>query len=137
MINIFLDDIRIPNMSHNSERGIPTLSSSDNWIIVRDYQSFIDLINNQFDEINIISFDHDLACFDIDGNELTGKDATNYLIDYCMDNNKKLPNWYVHSDNSTGRENIIQLILNFLRKVEGRTIDFKYYNKGIIDNRPV
>lgn len=137
-MKIFLDDIRTPNMSHNNERGISTLSDTSKWVIVRDYNNFINLIDNEFDNIELISFDHDLACYDDNGNELTGKDAVNYVVDYCMDNNKSFPNWYVHSDNSTGRENIIKTILNFLNRIEGKDIsNFRYYNKGIINNNLV
>ncbi len=137
-MKIFLDDIRIPNMSHNDERGISVLSDTNKWIITRDYKSFTKIIDNEFDNIELISFDHDLACYDDDGNELTGKDAVNYVVDYCMDNNKKFPDWYVHSDNTAGRENIIKTILNFLNRIEGKDISgFRYYNKGIINNNLV
>jgi hypothetical protein len=125
-------------MSHNDERGISILSDASKWVIVRDYNSFINLINTKFDDIELISFDHDLACYDNDGNELTGKDAVNYVVDYCMDNDKKFPYWYVHSDNTTGRENIIKTILNFLNRIEGKDVsNFRYYNKGIINNKLV
>ena len=63
-MNIFLDDLRVPNMSHNSGKGLGTTYSDENkWIIVRNYFDFIDLINKNFDDINLISFDHDLACY--------------------------------------------------------------------------
>ena len=89
MINIFLDDIRIPSMSHNVGKGLGVdYSDKDKWIIVRDYFDFIDLVDKHFGEISLISFDHDLACYK-DGVEYTGKSAVDYLIDYCLDNNKK------------------------------------------------
>ena len=133
---LFLDDIRNPNMSHNSKKGLGTdYSPIDKWIIVRDYFYFIDIINNHFNEIKLISFDHDIACVK-DGREYTGKDAANYLINYCLDNNKKFPDWYVHTDNTSGRENIIGIIINYLRFVEGKDIsNFKYYHNGIVNER--
>lgn len=129
-MNLYLDDRRIPKMSHDSGKG---LGSTFKWTIVRDYFQFIDLIDNHFDEIDLVSFDHDLGCFK-DDQEFTGKTAVNYLINYCLDNNKKFPNWFVHTDNTCGRENIIGIILNYLNKVEGIDISkFRYYHSGIVN----
>jgi hypothetical protein len=137
-MNIFLDDIRIPSMSHNVSKGLGVdYSDKDKWVIVRDYFDFIDLVDKHFDEIDLISFDHDLACYK-DGVEFTGKSAVDYLINYCLDNNKNFPNWYAHTDNTSGKRNIIGAVLNFLDKVEGKNItNFRYYNSGIINNKPV
>ena len=138
MINIFLDDIRIPSMSHNVSKGLGMdYSNKDKWVIVRDYFDFIDLVDKHFDEIDLISFDHDLACYK-DGVEYTGKSAVDYLIDYCLDNNKKFPDWYAHTDNTSGKRNIIGAILNYINKVEGKDItNFRYYHNGIVNNKPV
>lgn len=138
MINIFLDDIRIPSMSHNVSKGLGVdYSNKDKWVIVRDYFGFIDLVDKYFDEIDLISFDHDLACYK-DGVEFTGKSAVDYLIDYCLDNNKKFPDWYAHTDNTSGKRNIIGAVLNYINKVEGKDItNFRYYHNGIVNNKPV
>jgi hypothetical protein len=138
MINIFLDDIRIPSMSHNVSKGLGVdYSDKDKWVIVRDYFDFVDLVDKHFDDIDLISFDHDLACYR-DGVEFTGKSAVDYLINYCLDHNKNFPNWYAHTDNTSGKINIIGAVLNFLDKVEGKNItNFRYYNNGIINNKPV
>ena len=137
-MNIFLDDIRIPSMSHNVSKGLGVdYSDKDKWVIVRDYFDFIDLVDKNFDKIDLISFDHDLACYK-DGVEYTGKSAVDYLIDYCLDNHKKFPDWYAHTDNTSGKRNIIGAILNFLDKVEGKDItNFRYYHNGIVNNKPV
>lgn len=133
-LNIFLDDIRTPEMSHNSNKG---LGASVKWIIVRDYFDFVKIIDDNFDKIGIISFDHDLACFKND-KEYTGKDAVNYLINYCLTNNKLFPNWYTHTDNITGRYNMIGIIKNYLEKIEGFDLsDFRYYHRGIVNNKYV
>ena len=96
---------------------------------------FID--DKYFDKIDLISFDHDLACYK-DGVEYTGKSAVDYLIDYCLDNNKNFPDWYAHTDNTSGKRNIIGAVLNFLDKVEGKDItNFRYYHNGIVNNKPV
>lgn len=137
-MNLYLDDLRVPSMSNSEGRGLGSAySSPDKWVIVRDYFEFVDIINNSFDDINLISFDHDLACYK-DGKEYTGKDAANYLIDYCLDNNKKFPNWFVHSDNTSGKSNIISVIINYLNKVEGvDTSKFRYHHNGIINGLAV
>lgn len=133
-MNLFLDDIRVPNMAHNLSKGLGiNFSDENNWTIVRDYFEFIKIINSNLDSIKLISFDHDLACY-ADGKEFTGKDAANYLINYCIDNNKKLPNWYVHSDNTSGKKNITSLMINYMKSVEKiNTDNFKYYHNGFIN----
>jgi hypothetical protein len=135
---IFLDDIRIPSMSHNVSKGLGVdYSDKDKWVIVRDYFDFIDLVDKHFDKIDLISFDHDLACYK-DGVEYTGKSAVDYVINYCLDHNKNFPDWYAHTDNTSGKRNIIGAVLNFVNKVEGKNItNFRYYNNGIVNNKPV
>ena len=133
-INIFLDDIRMPNMSHNVSKGLgQEYSDKNKWIIVRNYFEFIDLVNKRFDDIYLVSFDHDLACYKNDV-EYTGKTAVDYLINYCLDNNKKLPNWYAHTDNTSGRQNIRGTILNYLERVENfDTSSVRYFHNGILN----
>jgi len=88
-MNLFLDDIRTPDMAHHSGKGLgPAYSSENKWVIARDYFDFVDIVNKHFDEIELVSFDHDLACYK-DGVEYTGKTAADYLVNYCLDNDKK------------------------------------------------
>lgn len=129
-------------MSHNQNMGLgPGFSNSSKWVIVRNYFDFVEIIDNNFDSINLISFDHDLACFKkINGikEEFTGKSAADYVINYCMVNDKKFPNWYVHTDNTVGRGNIIGYILNYLKVIEKVDVsNFRYYHSGIINDRLV
>lgn len=133
-ISVFLDDIRMPNMSHNVGKGLGAEYSDKNkWIIVRDYFEFIDLVNKRFDDIDLVSFDHDLACYK-DGVEYTGKTAVDYLINFCLDNDKPFPNWYAHTDNTSGRQNIRGTILNYLDKVENVDIsNVRYFHNGILN----
>lgn len=137
-MNIYLDDIRIPKMSHNKDSGLgENYSKKENWIIVRDYFEFKKLIDNNLSEINLISFDHDLASFD-HNKEFTGKDAVNYLIEKLLDTNIEFPNWYVHSDNTSGRKNIIGIILSYLKSVENKDIsNFRYHHKGMYNGEPI
>jgi hypothetical protein len=139
-MNIFLDDKRVPNMSHNRDKGLGVAYSDESkWVIVRDYFEFVDLINKSFDKIKLISFDHDLACFKKIGGvreEYTGKTAADYLINFCLDNNKKFPGWYVHTDNTSGRGNIIGSITNYLKVIEGCDMSqFRYYHNGMFNKK--
>ena len=136
--NLFLDDNRSPDMAHSVGRGLGAkYSTEDKWVIVRNYFEFVNIIDNNFDEIKLISFDHDLSCFKkIKGvrEEFTGKTAADYLINYCLEHNKKFPNWYVHTDNTSGRGNIIGAILNYLKVIEETDVsEFRYYNSGILN----
>ena len=59
---------------------------------------------------DLISFDNDLGI----GNG-EGYDCAKWLVEYCMNNNVHLPEWYVHSTNPVAQENINQLLLNFTK----------------------
>lgn len=135
-MNLFLDDIRIPGVSHNAKKGLGLdYLPTKKWVIVRDYFSFVDIINKHFDEIKLVSFDHDLGCVK-DGKEYTGKDAVDYLINYCLDHNKKFPDWYTHTDNTSGRENMIGTITSYLKNVEGKDLsEFRYFHNGIFNDK--
>lgn len=119
---VFLDDKRKDaTIVHNNHRGLGIgVGRANNWVIARDYFQFIEILKSNFDQIDFISFDHDISSYDMDEKELTGKDAAQFLIDYCMDNGKKLPDWFVHSDNTGGNRNIRQLLTNYMYRVEGR-----------------
>jgi hypothetical protein len=135
---VFLDDIRTPGMAHNQERGLGTqYGRPDSWTIAKDFFEFTDIVDKNIDKITFVSFDHDLAC-ERGGKEYTGKDAADYLISKCLDLGKDFPDFYVHSDNTSGRQNIISVILNYLKHVEGfDNSDFRYFHKGLINKKPV
>ena len=59
---------------------------------------------------DLISFDNDLGI----GNG-EGYDCAKWLVEYCMNNNVHLPEWYVHSTSPVAQENINQLLLNFTK----------------------
>jgi hypothetical protein len=131
-MKIFLDDIREVTMSHNPNKGLGIVTD---FVIVRNDKDFIKLVDENINQITLVSFDHDLACFN-DDNEFTGKTACEYLIDKLLEVGRKFPDWYVHSDNTSGRENIIGLILNYLRKIEGvDTSDYKYFHRGMVNGK--
>lgn len=94
MKKLYLDDLRM----------IP-----EGFFCVRSYAEFVIFI-----KINglpdFISFDHDL------GLEESGFDCAKWLVDYCLDYNKKLPDFKVHSQNPVGKQNIESLLNNFKKK---------------------
>ena len=72
---LFLDDKRKDaTIVHNNVRGLGAgVGKANNWVIARDYHQFVDILKNNFDHINFISFDHDISSYDINEKELTGK----------------------------------------------------------------
>jgi hypothetical protein len=141
MKKLFLDDMRMPEDCKNFVKrlGSSTLYFKDNvdWDIVRTYNQFVEWIEkNGLPEL--ISFDHDLADEHIQyyfGNgghknpptykdepefmEKTGMSCAKWLVDYCIDNKKTLPNFLVHSANPYGRENIKGLLESFKKHQSG------------------
>ena len=111
MRKLYLDDIRVPK--------------TDGWDIVRTYEDFVGWItkNGIPDEV---SFDHDLAEINYDPStftetfkyyEKTGYDAAKWLCEYCWTNGLPIPKYNVHSANPVGRDNILQLLENFVEKL--------------------
>lgn len=119
---LFLDDKRNPvhcitYMHHRIGWKNPIYLQND-WVICRNYECF----KNTLEDMGLpefVSFDHDLAIehydpllvesgiYSYDGfGEKTGYDCAKYLVDYCMRNKLKLPEYAVHSMNSVGTENI-------------------------------
>ncbi len=126
---LWLDDIRNPNDSDWLKFSPIDKPYETFW--VKSYVEFISWINdNGLPEA--ICFDHDLADnfelrkdYDInswfnleEGKEYTGYDCTKWLVDYCMDNNEKLPLWAIQSANPVGAENINNYLLNY-KKIKG------------------
>ena len=130
-INIFLDDERDPQFVKNKLGD----NFPQDWKVIRNYFDFVNFVDQNFDNIKLVSFDHDIQSFDQSGKEFTGKDAADYMITKCLDTGRDFPDFYVHSMNNTGKQNILGIILNYLRKVEGKKIDFMYYNSGIVNNQ--
>ncbi len=114
--NLFLDDIRIPPMAYGIVpfEGYRTLS----WIIVRDYEEFVKCISDR-GLPEIVSFDHDLADEHYTQSavytERTGDSCARWLVEYCVLHGYGLPDWYVHSMNPIGRENIKSTLQSFER----------------------
>ena len=116
---LFLDDIRDPIHAYGYTNFGHFLTKE--WDIVRNYDQFVDYIHKNGLPI-FIAFDHDLAeihyginFWDDHANntEKTGYDCAKYVIEYCMNNNLKLPEFYVHSMNPVGKKNITELLNNY------------------------
>lgn len=119
---------RTPQVIANYTVGKAKLIYEENeWIIVRNYDEFVDwILKNGLPDV--ISFDHDLADehYAFAGNynifrEKTGYDAAKWLVEFCMYEKLQLPEYYVHSMNVVGKENIINYLENY-RKNEAKDI---------------
>lgn len=113
---LFLDDIRYPIEVYYYTKQDMFLRKD--WHIVRNYEQFvIRILENGLPDM--ISFDHDLAdehYLQPDSQEFverTGYDCAKWLVEYCMDNGADLPEFYCHSMNPVGKENIESLLKNF------------------------
>ncbi len=121
---LWLDDIRDPkegNWLRYSPLDVPFET-----IWVKSYVEFVTWIKDN-GLPDAICFDHDLAdnfelreesdindWFNLEeGKEYTGYDCAKWLVDYCMDEGKKLPLWSIQSANPTGAENINCFLKNF------------------------
>ena len=123
MYKLYLDDLRVPIQSY------PLMNNSD-WRIVRSYDEFVKTISSA-GLPNIISFDHDLAfehyrqsMYDPDKHytnyytdgtfkEKTGFECAKWLVEYCISKKLRLPEYYCHSANPIGKENILSYLKSF------------------------
>ena len=124
---LWLDDLRNPFL--DIEGRVPKENGTIEWVL--NYEQFVTWIK-KFGLPDLISFDHDLADEHYTPKEYwddyqlskqyresqnyqekTGMDCAKWLVDYCMDNNLKLPKFYSHSANPVGRDNILGILENF------------------------
>ena len=91
MINLYLDDVRV---------------STENFALVTSYDEFVRYIKHH-ELPNFISFDHDL------GLGKTGYDCAKFLVEFCLEKQIDLPEFFVHSQNPVGKMNIESLLKNF------------------------
>lgn len=98
---IFLDDER------NVEDAFwMTYDKSIQWTVVRTFAEFVAAIRNCVEPEYVISFDHDLQDFKVNGDEYTGYDCVKFLVDYCMQYGKDMPESYYHTQNPIGKTNM-------------------------------
>lgn len=121
-MNLFLDDIRTPeSVSNYIISPLKSMYRLEHWEIVRNYDEFVKWIEeNGLPEK--ISFDHDLADVHYDPTtwvegfeylEKTGLDCAKWLVDYCIQNDKVLPSYFIHSQNTVGSSNIKNYLENY------------------------
>ena len=79
--------------------------------ICKNYSQFVKTIEQE-GLPEFICFDHDL------GEEKTGYDCAKFLVDYCLKNKLKLPDWYIQSANIVGKMNIAGLLKNYKKEIE-------------------
>ena len=104
---IFLDDER------NVEKFMKNFSNVDEVIVCRNYEDFCAIISEN-GVPSFISFDHDL------GQEMTGYDCAKYVIEYMIDNGGEPFDFFVHSANPIGAENIKGYLLSAFRFINER-----------------
>ena len=114
--NLFLDDVRVVkdavihklNRKLIKESKIPAVD----WLIVRSYDDFVKTVKEK-GVPNVVSFDNDLSQeqtgyfvrnhekndFNVDVYNDNGISCARFLIQYCKEQNKPLPTYYVHSAN--------------------------------------
>jgi hypothetical protein len=129
---LWLDDLRNPFL--DLEGKVPKEIGTIEWVL--NYEQFVQWIQ-KFGLPTVISFDHDLAdehytpeeywySYEVSEayqqkqvyQEKTGMDCAKWLVNYCMDNNYKLPKFYVHSANPVGATNISSLLNNYIKNCE-------------------
>jgi hypothetical protein len=125
--NLFLDDYRTPSDAFSYTKD--EIYINEMWIIVRNYDQFIMAINN-YGIPHIISFDHDLGADHYNHQqgeiqydqfaEKTGYHCAKWLIDYCINNNKDVPQVVlIHSMNFNGSRNIESLFRTYEKIYRG------------------
>ena len=104
---LWLDDARNP-FKDNWISNYAIRYENENIVWVKNYNEYVDYIttNNMPD---MIAFDHDLG----EAVDKNGFDCAKWLVEYCMDNNIKLPRWTIQSANPVGKENINKLLINY------------------------
>jgi hypothetical protein len=133
--NLFLDDIRNPvgkDLYYLDQDEIK-FYETNNWIVIRNYDNFVNHII-KYGLPKIVSFDVDLqeihykigrkngfSVFNIEdyekeGINKTGVHCTQFIIDYCKDNDHKLPTPYIHSQNPAGSQEIRVRLNNFIKR---------------------
>jgi hypothetical protein len=117
---LWLDDIRNPfiikewlyTVQYLEEEYLKIKDEACEIIWVKTQSEFKDYIKEN-GLPDLISFDNDLGIGNGEGYE-----CAKWLVEYCIDNNINLPNWYVHSANPVAKENIKNLLINFENNYE-------------------
>jgi hypothetical protein len=96
-MKIWLDDIRD--------------APDETWIVARNAEKFKELLEAHWRDIQEISFDHDIASFDIFGEEITGYHCLCWVEKiWYNDCTFVVPKMSVHSANPPGRDKMRKVI---------------------------
>lgn len=110
---VWIDDIRDPQeqiWQNWIKKNFGTNDFDITW--VKSYKEFVEFVDKNGLPSNV-SFDHDLGDVEDPDNEKTGYDCAKYIVDYCMDNDRDIPNYRIQSDNGPGKENIDKYLQNY------------------------
>ena len=102
---LWVDDARNP--MEDDWMNFSPIGRNCKVIWAQSYQEAIDFHEKEWPDA--ICLDHDL------GEEKSGYDIAKYIVDRCIDEGKKLPEFASQSANPVGRENIITLLSNYKR----------------------
>ena len=126
--NLFLDDERRP--SQVTWVNLPLVE----WTVVKNYDAFVQVISS-LGMPRRISFDHDLAAehyrpsmydddkhynnYYTDGTfkEKTGHECAKWLVQYCVNRGEKIPEYFVHTLNPIGKQNIISVLESYKKSL--------------------
>lgn len=118
MYNLFLDDERLPH------RVTWVNLPNGPWTMVRSYKEFCECVTKN-GLPHFVTFDHDLSVEDQNKNpatmqfkEKTGMDCAKWLVEYCINNNLRFPDYEVHSMNIIGKMNIKSYIESFKNTIK-------------------
>jgi len=125
---LWLDDIRNP--LEGDWLKFSPIDPPYTTVWVKSYSEFVQQIKKN-GLPDAICFDHDLGMTaalearakglskrksrELKKLEKTGYDCAKWLVEYCMDKNLPLPKYSSQSFNPIGRENILELLDNFLK----------------------
>jgi hypothetical protein len=122
-MKLFLDDYRMPaDCTQYMYQRIGNLNPVylQEWIIVKNYEQFVQCVKDNYGSITHVSFDHDLADvhYSQEYNDMpelydtcqekTGLHCAIWLKQFYKENNVELPIIFVHSMNPVGTQNIIE-----------------------------
>lgn len=121
--NLFLDDERFPYVSNPELDDVSAFNYTnynpfkyEKWVIVRNFNEFTNEVKKR-GLPEKVSFDNDLGDVS-DDIEKTGYDCVKWLCNYCQDNKLKFPEYYIHSMNPTGSNNMKAYINNYKKYVD-------------------
>jgi hypothetical protein len=111
--------------------GYSIIYGDPEWIVVKNYDQFVQAVEYAGNNLEIVSFDHDLADEHYDPNmhgsetynqlydtfeHKTGYDCAKWIIEYYQNKGWGLPQILIHSMNPAGTANIKSLFKNLTDK---------------------